>query len=110
MAPNVLFDAGVVHEIAGDMIRDLLADPGKLALITAEIVNLLERKNHDYGNSWSRQGVGGVLCRLSDKFFRIETLAGGREALIADEKIADTLQDAVAYSLLGLLYLRHKRT
>jgi hypothetical protein len=105
-AKYVPFDGDKVHEIAGGIIYDLLNDPGRLARMTAEIVSLLARKNADYGNSWCRQGIGGVLSRLSDKFFRVETLADGREALIVDEKIDDTLQDAVAYALLGLLYLR----
>ncbi len=69
-------------------------------------IELLLRKNHDYGNSWSRQGLAGVLVRLSDKFYRFQNLSGNTEAMVADEKIEDTLQDALAYCMLGLLYLR----
>ncbi len=78
----------------------------KLEAVANETIELLLRKNHDYGNSWCRQGLAGVLVRLSDKFFRFENLAGSTEALVVDEKIEDTLQDALAYCMLGLLYLR----
>ncbi len=69
-------------------------------------IELLLRKNHDYGNSWSKQGLAGVLVRLSDKFYRFQNLSSGTEAMIADEKSEDTLQDALAYCMLGLFYLR----
>ena len=79
----------------------------ELGEITEGAIELLLCKNADYGGSWCRQGINGVLVRLADKFFRIENLQG-REALVVDEKIEDTLKDALAYSLLGLLYLRHR--
>jgi hypothetical protein len=91
------------------MARSVAVTGEELHHIADPAIELILRKNHDYGNSWAKQGLAGVLVRLADKFFRFENLAGGAEALIVDEKIEDTLQDALAYSLLGLLYLRAGR-
>ena len=81
----------------------------QLEAIAAETVELLLRKNRDYGGAWSIQGIAGVLVRLSDKFFRIKHLSDGNEALVASEKIEDTLMDAVGYCMLGLVYMRSKK-
>ena len=88
------------------MPRNVPVTRAGLEAIADEAIDLLLRKNHDYAGSWCRQGMAGVLVRLADKFFRFENLAGGTEALIVDERIEDTLRDALAYVMLGLLYLR----
>jgi hypothetical protein len=80
----------------------------ELEAIASEVVDLLLRKNRDYGGSWSIQGIAGVLVRLSDKFFRVKHLTDGAEALVAEERVDDTLRDAIGYCLLGLVYLRNK--
>ena len=76
--------------------------------IANEVIELIARKNHDYGDAWQAQGINGVLVRLADKLYRIDNLAD-REALVASETVEDTLKDAIGYALLGLLYLRCKR-
>lgn len=67
-----------------------------------EIVTLLMEKNADYGDAWQKHGVAGVLVRISDKSLRLQNLEG-REALVVDETIRDTLRDIAGYALLGLL-------
>lgn len=69
---------------------------------TEEIIQLLLRKNTDYGNAWEKHGVAGVLVRISDKALRLKNLEG-KEALVVDEGIRDTLRDIAGYALLGLL-------
>lgn len=70
-----------------------------------EIASLVEAKNHDYGDAWQRYGIFTPLIRINDKILRIKTLVGGIQALIADEKIEDTLRDIIGYALLALLWL-----
>lgn len=69
------------------------------------VIDVIMRKNHDYGDAWQRQGINGCMARLADKLFRIETLANGNEILVQGEKLEDTLVDAIGYAMLGLLYL-----
>jgi len=80
----------------------------RLSATASDVIDLVLKKNADYGDAWQRQGLAGALVRLTDKFFRLETLADGREALVVNEAIEDTLMDVVGYGLLGLLYVRQK--
>lgn len=70
-----------------------------------KVIRLVLSKNADYKDAWQKQGIFGVLVRLSDKLCRIENLSSDEEALVAQEGLRDTLMDAVGYSLLGLVYL-----
>lgn len=81
----------------------------KLVLVVTRIVDIVLKKNADYGDAWQRDGIPGVMTRLKDKLCRIEVLADGREALVAGEDLEDSLVDAIGYSLLGLLYLAETR-
>lgn len=74
----------------------------------ADVIDLLLRKNADYGDAWQKHGVAGVLVRISDKALRLQNLSG-REALVVDEKIEDTLRDIAGYAFLGLLK-EHERS
>lgn len=73
------------------------------------VKNLLKRKNHDYGNSFSLQfekyGIMSALIRMDDKMRRLENLIKGKEAQV-DESIEDTLQDLVGYGNLALVELQ----
>jgi hypothetical protein len=70
-----------------------------------------DRKKNDYAGDdpfWNfreseRLGIPawkGALVRLSDKYTRIMNLAGGREQMVKDEAIEDTLLDAAIYSII----------
>lgn len=78
----------------------------KLIMIASDVVELVLAKNADYQDAWQHQGLPGIAARLTDKLCRVEALVDGREALVTDEGIEDTLRDAIGYSLLGLLYIR----
>mgnify|MGYP001186281789 CR=1 FL=1 len=76
-----------------------------------EIKNLLLRKNHDYGNSFSKQyekyGMVSGLIRLDDKMSRLDSLMK-KEALV-DESVEDTVMDIAGYAVLLLIELRKKK-
>lgn len=73
--------------------------------VTSTILDIVLKKNHDYGDSWQKTGLAGIFVRLSDKCTRIETIAG-REVLVVDEAAIDTLMDIAGYAILGLLHAR----
>lgn len=80
----------------------------KLMNIAEDIVDVVIKKNHDYGDAWQRYGIFTPLIRINDKILRVKTLSSGEKALIADESILDTLKDIVAYGLLAILKLTDK--
>lgn len=91
----------------------------KFHALVAEIVELHEKKNHDYspdvdplGNFRRSQAFGvdpvrGILVRLSDKWSRIEQLTSGKTP--KNESLRDSLIDNAVYSLLAVLLLDEER-
>lgn len=70
-----------------------------------ELTDLLVRKNHDYGDSFSQQyskyGLMSALIRMDDKMRRLETLLESEDKAKVDESLADTLLDLAGYALLA---------
>lgn len=85
---------------AADPIRNI---PAFSMAIMNCIVNLLVKKNHDYGNSFGDQlaedGPIVFKIRMKDKISRLRTLLT-TEAQVKDESIEDTLRDIIGYCIL----------
>lgn len=77
--------------------------------ISEEIIDLLLKKNHDYGDAWQATGLAGIFVRLTDKSLRLQNLSNGAEALVVDERAEDTLDDIMGYCMLGKLYAKSQR-
>ena len=75
------------------------------------LTELYERKNADYGNSFSKTfeefGMTSTVVRLSDKLERLKTLSK-KEAQVKDESIQDTVMDIAVYAMLTLMELMNK--
>lgn len=75
------------------------------------LTELYERKNADYGNSFSKSyeefGMTSTIVRLSDKLERLKTLSK-KEAQVKDESIQDTVMDIAVYAMLTLMELMNK--
>ena len=72
-----------------------------------ELVDVFERKNADYGNSFEEHGQVGVMIRMHDKFKRFLNISDKQIQLVNDESLDDTLKDLIVYAGL-LLALRRK--
>ncbi len=101
IAVNTLWLLLLRHH-AADPIRNI---PAFSMAIMNRIVNLLVRKNHDYGNSFGDQlaedGPIVFKIRMKDKISRLRTLLTS-EAQVKDESIEDTLRDIIGYCILFL--------
>ena len=77
------------------------------------LTELYERKNADYGNSFSKRfeefGLTSPVIRLSDKVERLKTLSK-QEAKVKDESIQDTVMDIAVYAMLTLMELMNNET
>ena len=95
-----------------------MRNPAFIELIE-EIKRLHESKNHDYAqdadplsNLRRSEAFGvpawkGVLVRLTDKWSRIEQLAGGKTP--KHESLRDSLIDNAVYSLLAIILLDEQK-
>lgn len=77
-------------------------------IICAELTDLYERKNHDYGDSFhttfEEEGMAMVRIRLSDKLNRLKSLTrDGEHQMVADESIRDTLMDLANYAIMTVI-------
>ncbi len=72
------------------------------------IVELVERKNEDYGNSYdilrNEYGEVAFLIRLSDKVERLKSIYKNGKINVNNESEIDTIKDIIGYCLLELNY------
>jgi hypothetical protein len=80
--------------------------------IVKEMVELHDRKNHDYGGSeylsnfmMCEKQMGfpawkGCIIRLSDKMSRLMNIARTEEIAVSDESVTDTLNDLAVYAII----------
>jgi hypothetical protein len=74
-----------------------------------ELNDTYERKNRDYGNSFSdtyqKLGIISAVTRITDKYNRLVSLCmkPEEERKVKDESIKDTLMDMANYCLMTVL-------
>lgn len=73
------------------------------------LTDLYERKNLDYGNSFSKgfkeYGLTMSCIRLEDKLNRLKNLNDNGVAAVSDESILDTLMDLANYAIMTIMEL-----
>ncbi len=80
------------------------------AQLTDEARELMKRKNHDYESAddvfcnFREFGRVGILVRLSDKLARLRAYMEKGEFQVRDEKLRDTVEDALNYLILFEAY------
>lgn len=76
--------------------------------VLGEMRELHDRKNHDYGDSFSKSydefGLVSAVVRMSDKMERLKTLCR-KDALVAGESVRDTLVDLACYAVMTVVEL-----
>lgn len=83
-------------------------------MVTAEMLNMYERKNADYGNSFAETirefGFIPAVARINDKLKRVKNMVKGREMnIIKDESLRDNLMDIAVYSVLTIMELDNQK-
>ena len=73
--------------------------------IQNEALELFTKKNIDYGDSFAKYGVIGVLMRIEDNLQRSMSITKNGVNLINDEGIRDTLIDLHNYAAMALMLL-----
>ncbi|MGL5731877.1 MAG: DUF1599 domain-containing protein [Bacteroidales bacterium] len=80
--------------------------------IAKEMFELWQRKNKDYGDSFSKgfEEYGMVMpcIRLEDKLLRLKQLVKNGKAEVKTESIEDTLIDLANYAVMTLMEIRKK--
>lgn len=75
--------------------------------VLAEMLQTFLKKNHDYGNSFSKTyeefGLVSALTRMNDKMERLKSLLKAQAKV--DESVRDTLMDLANYSVMTVMEL-----
>ena len=73
-----------------------------------QLINLsiFQKKNIDYGNSFEKYGLIGLLIRINDKINRCITIDKNKVELIDEETLKDTLMDLSNYCIIASTYLK----
>jgi len=74
----------------------------RIRAVQDEGLELFERKNADYGNSFEAHGVVGTLIRSHDKMQRLMSITKSGTALVCDESMRDTLLDLHNYAAMSI--------
>ena len=70
--------------------------------ITDEIVDILIKKNQDYGGASFDLGLNGNMVHLWDKVKRYRNLVEDNNRSPNFEALDDTLKDIIGYAVIGL--------
>ena len=79
-----------------------------------DLNKLFARKNHDYGNSFSKTfrmlGIISAVTQIAHKFNRLVEIVTSGHQEIPEETIEDTLIDLANYALMTVLELRNAKS
>lgn len=77
--------------------------------ICAQLNDLYQRKNHDYGDSFHKtfidEGLSAARIRLKDKMNRFVELSQKAKPEIKNESLRDTLLDLANYAIMTVMEL-----
>lgn len=80
--------------------------------ILKEMRELYEKKNSDYGNSFTETiqefGFVPAVARINDKVKRMKNIVKGQEMNVKEETFRDALLDTSVYCILTLMEIENK--
>jgi hypothetical protein len=82
----------------------------QLKEITEDIIQLLLKKNEDYGSASFDLGLNGNMVHLWDKVSRYRILVEKYGKQPNFETIQDTLKDIIGYAIIGLIILKEENS
>lgn len=77
--------------------------------ICSRLTKTYKDKNSDYGDSFVKvreEFPNAILIRLSDKLNRLKTLYSGKERMVQDESVIDTLLDLANYCIMEIIEIQ----
>ena len=93
-----------------DIPSETLRDARDLHEVFMRCLETFVQKNIDYGSSWKKAGLVGILVRLQDKLERALNISrNGMEARVREERLEDTLMDAIAYLGMAVIWLERRK-
>ena len=70
-----------------------------------ETVNLLDSKNHDYGEAWREMRVSSITDIILMKLMRVKQIENNEGKTVVSEGIKANYQDMINYAVFALILL-----
>ncbi len=67
--------------------------------------NLMEAKNHDYGEAWREMRVSSLTDLILQKLLRVKQIEDNQGRTIVSEGIAANYEDIINYAVFALIHL-----
>ena len=71
---------------------------------------LMEDKNHDYGEAWRDMRVSSLTDLILQKLLRVKTIENNKGKTIVSEGIDANYQDMINYAVFALIHLGNQKT
>lgn len=75
--------------------------------IVKEAYELMERKNHDYGEAWRDMRVSSLTDLILTKILRIKQIEDNKGKTLISEGVDGNYFDMLNYSIFALIHLQH---
>ena len=75
----------------------------------AETLDLLQNKNHDYGEAWRDMRVSSITDIVLMKLFRVKQIEDNEGATLISEGVDANYQDMINYSVFCLIKLKEQQ-
>ena len=73
--------------------------------IIAETKQLMENKNHDYGEAWRDMRVSSLTDLILQKLLRIKTIENNKGKTLVSEGISANYEDMINYAIFALIHI-----
>lgn len=67
--------------------------------------DLMEAKNHDYGEAWRKMRVSSLTDLILQKILRVKQIEDNKGATLVSEGVAANYRDMVNYAVFALIHL-----
>ena len=75
--------------------------------MVAETKQLMENKNHDYGEAWRDMRVSSLTDLILQKLLRVKQIEDNKGKTLVSEGIDANYQDMINYSIFALILLEN---
>lgn len=72
----------------------------------AQTKNLMENKNHDYGEAWREMRVSSLTDLILQKLLRVKQIEDNKGKTLVSEGIDANYQDMVNYAVFAMIHLK----
>ena len=101
----IQLDLGVVEQPDLDVIKATELYDAKVKLTK----DLMEAKNHDYGEAWREMRVSSLTDLILQKLLRVKQIEDNKGQTLVSEGIDANYQDMINYSVFALILMDFKK-